>query len=192
MERKRKILISLIVVITIALVAVSACVGYSLGYANGLKYAVSTASTESNAVQQEGSVEEKAPEAESCAAAPVSEWYTVTTEKDPLNLRAEPRQSAKTLGKVPRGAYIEVTDFSDTWGNITYDGTNGWVNLSYCTKGDVEVAPLEEPSTETVYVTNTGECYHRDGCSYLRSRNPISLEDAKKWYRPCSRCNPPQ
>ena len=42
----------------------------------------------------------------------------------------------------------------------------------------------------TVYITNTGECYHLDGCSSLASsRIPISLSDAKaQGYRPCSRC----
>ena len=45
----------------------------------------------------------------------------------------------------------------------------------------------------TVYVTRTGKCYHRAGCRYLRkSRIPISLKEAKKRYRPCSVCNPPQ
>lgn len=44
----------------------------------------------------------------------------------------------------------------------------------------------------TVYVTRTGECYHRDGCSYLKSRIPISLENAvSSGYRACSRCHPP-
>jgi len=46
----------------------------------------------------------------------------------------------------------------------------------------------------TVYVTNTGEKYHRDGCQYLKkSKIPISLSDAKaQGYGPCSRCNPPR
>ncbi len=44
----------------------------------------------------------------------------------------------------------------------------------------------------TVYITNTGKKYHRDGCSYLKSKIPISLSDAKaQGYTPCSRCNPP-
>lgn len=43
-----------------------------------------------------------------------------------------------------------------------------------------------------VYVTRTGECYHRDGCSYLKSRIEITLEDAvNQGYRACSRCHPP-
>ena len=44
----------------------------------------------------------------------------------------------------------------------------------------------------TVYVTRTGDCYHRDGCSSLsRSQIPISLSEAlSKGYYACSRCNP--
>jgi len=44
----------------------------------------------------------------------------------------------------------------------------------------------------TVYITNTGEKYHRDGCRYLaRSKIPIKKSDAiKQGYTPCSVCNP--
>ena len=45
--------------------------------------------------------------------------------------------------------------------------------------------------TGTVYITRTGECYHRAGCSYLRqSAIPIDRETAIQNYRPCSRCKP--
>lgn len=45
-----------------------------------------------------------------------------------------------------------------------------------------------------VYITETGECYHRDGCRYLsHSRIPVRLKDAKaQGYRPCSVCDPPR
>ena len=44
--------------------------------------------------------------------------------------------------------------------------------------------------SETVYITNTGEKYHRDGCQYLRkSKIAISLDDAiDSGYTACSRC----
>lgn len=43
-----------------------------------------------------------------------------------------------------------------------------------------------------VYITRTGECYHRDGCSYLKSRIEVTLEDAvDRGYWACSRCDPP-
>lgn len=46
-------------------------------------------------------------------------------------------------------------------------------------------------ANETVYVTRTGSKYHRAGCSYLKSSIPMSLEQAKGRYGPCSRCRPP-
>lgn len=44
-----------------------------------------------------------------------------------------------------------------------------------------------------VYVTATGECYHRGACRYLsKSKIAISLKDAQaRGYRPCSVCKPP-
>lgn len=56
-------------------------------------------------------------------------------------------------------------------------------------------APKAPSQTNSVivYVTRTGECYHRASCSYLRSsRIPMELETAKQRYRPCSKCRPPQ
>ena len=54
-------------------------------------------------------------------------------------------------------------------------------------------APHEDPNEIVVYVTRTGECYHRGSCSSLRrSKIPMSLKDAKQRYRPCSRCSPPR
>ena len=46
----------------------------------------------------------------------------------------------------------------------------------------------------TVYVTATGECYHREGCRYLSSsRIKMKLKAAKDaGYRPCSVCDPPR
>lgn len=43
-----------------------------------------------------------------------------------------------------------------------------------------------------VYVTNTGEKYHRDGCRHLRkSKIAIKLSEAKaQGYTPCKVCRP--
>ena len=47
------------------------------------------------------------------------------------------------------------------------------------------------PQTITVYITRTGAKYHRGSCRYLRSSKiPISLENAKRSYSPCSVCRP--
>ncbi len=44
----------------------------------------------------------------------------------------------------------------------------------------------------TVYITDTGSKYHRDGCRYLRqSKHAISKSDAQsRGYDACSVCNP--
>jgi hypothetical protein len=51
-----------------------------------------------------------------------------------------------------------------------------------------------DPQTITVYITRTGEKYHRAGCQHLRrSSIPITLTDAiKRGYAPCKVCRPPR
>lgn len=55
-------------------------------------------------------------------------------------------------------------------------------------------AQTSDNQSTTVYVTNTGHKYHREGCKYLaRSQIPISLSQAQsQGYTPCSICDPPQ
>jgi competence protein ComEC len=47
---------------------------------------------------------------------------------------------------------------------------------------------------QTVYITDTGKCYHTSGCSSLKkSKHAISLKDAKsRGYKPCKKCHPPE
>lgn len=55
-------------------------------------------------------------------------------------------------------------------------------------------APVIEsqPNSETVYITNTGKKYHRNGCRSLRkSKIPINKNDAiNRGYGSCGICNP--
>lgn len=61
---------------------------------------------------------------------------------------------------------------------------------SYTTNDTEEADHSNNASNDTVYVTDTGSCYHQAGCSYLRSSShAISLEEAiDEGYEPCSRC----
>ena len=118
---------------------------------------------------------------------PVGDYY-VNTKDDPLTIRDDAAQNAEKLGTIPRGEDITVTETKSHWGYVTHEGISGWINLDYCKEGKNPNPPAEYTS-ETVYVTNTGECYHKDGCSYLKSKNEISLKEAEaQGYRPCSRC----
>lgn len=52
---------------------------------------------------------------------------------------------------------------------------------------------LTTVSVEVVYITNTGECYHRGTCSYLKSKIETTKEEAQAMgLRACSRCRPPE
>lgn len=79
---------------------------------------------------------------------------------------------------------------------VTAAGVVTWTfsrSSSPVTSAGSSGTPKPSPSGTTVYITNTGECYHRAGCRYLsHSCIPISLADAKaQGYRPCSVCKPP-
>jgi hypothetical protein len=52
--------------------------------------------------------------------------------------------------------------------------------------------PQRTPETVTVYITNTGEKYHRSGCRHLaKSKIPIELTDAqRRGYTACKVCRP--
>ena len=50
--------------------------------------------------------------------------------------------------------------------------------------------PKTKTSTETVYITKTGEKYHRNGCQYLR-KSKIAIDKSKaiaQGYSACSKC----
>lgn len=64
---------------------------------------------------------------------------------------------------------------------------------------DVSSDPASDESPDdgqstTVYITESGTKYHRDGCQYLKKNKiAISLSDLdRNKYSPCSRCKPPE
>ena len=58
--------------------------------------------------------------------------------------------------------------------------------------GALQITTQAASGESTVYITSTGECYHRSGCSYLKSKIEVTLSYAvSNGYRACSRCNPP-
>jgi viral protein TPX len=55
-------------------------------------------------------------------------------------------------------------------------------------------APTQAPEAVVVYITDTGEKYHRAGCRHLsKSKQEISLAKAvAQGYTPCGTCKPPR
>lgn len=56
----------------------------------------------------------------------------------------------------------------------------------------VSAEPQRDPQAQTVYITRTGERYHRGSCRHLHSSKiPVTLRDAKRrGYTPCRVCRP--
>ena len=72
--------------------------------------------------------------------------------------------------------------------------TTTWTLTAYGNSGPVtRKATYTFKSAITVYITETGSKYHRDGCQYLSSSKiAITLSEAcAKGFTPCSVCDPP-
>lgn len=50
-----------------------------------------------------------------------------------LNLRNGASTEHNVLTVLPKDTYIEITEVTEEWGRISYNGINGWVNMRYCT-----------------------------------------------------------
>lgn len=68
-----------------------------------------------------------------------------------LNMRSGAGTNYSTVGSIPNGTKLAVTDIdSDSnyvWGYTSYNGTSGWIALSYC---DYISSTPEEPEATTV------------------------------------------
>ena len=118
------------------------------------------------------------------------EPYYVNTKETPLNIRVMPQQDTDIVGSIPKGADIEIYYTENGFGYTTYAGAEGWVNLDYCKEGKNPNPPAEY-SADTVYITNTGEKYHKDGCQHLHSSKiPVTLDEAlSRGLDPCKDCH---
>ena len=65
--------------------------------------------------------------------------------------------------------------------------------LIICTFILPTVNAYSDDGQTVVYITRTGKCYHREYCSYLKSKIETTLSSAiSSGYRACSRCKPPE
>lgn len=72
--------------------------------------------------------------------------------------------------------------------NISNAEQENFYPCPYCENKDNS---LTVKNSDVVYITNNGSKYHRNNCSYLKSKKAITKEQAiTKGYTACSRCNP--
>ncbi|MCR5635760.1 MAG: SH3 domain-containing protein [Clostridiales bacterium] len=57
--------------------------------------------------------------------------YKINTSSDPLNMRASNTASSSTVGSVPKGEVVAVTQISNGFGKIVYKNTTGWISMRY-------------------------------------------------------------
>lgn len=55
----------------------------------------------------------------------------------------------------------------------------------------METAKSYYEESVSVYITDTGDCYHKYECEHIQSKTAARLENVFMDYRPCSFCNPP-
>ena len=50
---------------------------------------------------------------------------------------------------------------------------------------------LADANEPIVYIGNYGNTYHKETCTLMKlDRYPIELDEAKRFYKPCKRCEP--
>jgi len=62
-----------------------------------------------------------------------SEYWKVESLRSSqgINLRKEPDEHTKSLGKVPENQPVKILEFSRGWGRVVYEGQSGWLKLNY-------------------------------------------------------------
>lgn len=84
------------------------------------------------------------------AGANVPGKYTVTTQNDPLGVRAKPSQDAERIYELPKGSEIAVSATFKGWAFVKVDGVSGWVNSDYLTLVEKGEAPKHNPGKYTI------------------------------------------
>lgn len=65
--------------------------------------------------------------------ATVGGTYIVSTDKDTLNLRAQPNTQSEILAQIAKGTTIYVISVENNWGKVVYDSQTGYVSMTYLT-----------------------------------------------------------
>lgn len=68
--------------------------------------------------------------------------YIVSTDKDTLNLRAQPNTSSEILAQIAKGTTIYVISVENNWGKVVYDSQTGYVSMTYLTPEQSVTNPI--------------------------------------------------
>ena len=84
--------------------------------------------------------------------AEVKQWtddgrqYKVTTQTDPLNMRADADPSSAIIGTIPKGAVVTVLQTNGSWGQVQYGSMTGYCAMDWLTLVTQSVpAVVDEP-----------------------------------------------
>ncbi len=142
----------------------------------------------------------------SCNSTPVTTASSLVEETLVIEAPSEiPSSSEEVISSDMPSSFEEIVSSSETISSQAISSSEAasskkatntvTVDNDYGTLEDdiQEFSDDDDNQSITVYITDTGEKYHRSGCRYLKkSKYAISLSDAKaQGYDPCSVCDPP-
>ncbi len=94
--------------------------------------------------------------------APSGDVYArVTTVSGSLNLRAQARDTARVLRTIPRGKDVQVLSRGDSWCQVTYEGTVGFVMTRFLTFASSPSPTASAPTLTPAPDVPSGSVYAR-------------------------------
>lgn len=89
----------------------------------------------------------------------------------------------------PLGAFILATSLLTSL-SFNYIQYNNHIQSTEQIINTTAVTPPQQEQGNNVYITATGSKYHTADCQYATNSAEIRLEEAKKLFSPCKKCNP--
>lgn len=77
----------------------------------------------------------------------------ITTVKNSLNIRKNPNEDSKIVGKLPKNGGCEVLNEKNGWLKIKSGKVTGWVSMDYMLTGDEAVAKAKKVAAKMATVT---------------------------------------
>ena len=126
--------------------------------ANATPAAAPAANTDQPAADQAAAPETQAPAEEQAAPAVQVEGYTnlgIAQVDNHLNVREEPDEGAKLVGKMPKNAGCEVLEVQGDWTKIESGKVTGYVKSEYLLTGDAATEAAQQAMSKMAKVNTT-------------------------------------